>query len=213
MAHEFVQHGVDRERLDCVPLPVDRPESAPKKTFRRRVLFLGRMTAVKGIDLLLDAIAVLRARGEPLELVLAGDGAVRKVAEARARRLDLPARFCGWVNPEERSALLSEAGVLALPSTWPEPFGLVGLEAAAHGVPTVAFDVGGVREWLVPGVNGEVAPGDPPTAAGLAAALERALEPKHWTELSAAAWSRSSRFAPAAHVSAIERCLEFAREG
>jgi glycosyltransferase involved in cell wall biosynthesis len=213
MADEFVQNGVDRKRLDCVPLPVDRPEVVPKKTFRRQVLFLGRMTAVKGIDLLLEAVAILCARGQPLELELAGDGAVRKVAESRAKRLDLQARFHGWVDSADRSRLLAAASVLALPSTWPEPFGLVGLEAAAHGVPTVAFDVGGVREWLVPGVTGEVAPADPPTVAGLAAALERALEPKHWTELSAAAWSSSGRFTPAAHVSAIEKCLQLVREG
>jgi glycosyltransferase involved in cell wall biosynthesis len=51
----------------------------------------------------------------------------------------------------------------------------VGLEAAALGIPAVAFDVGGVREWLRPGVNGYLAPGDPPRAAGLAQALVEAL--------------------------------------
>ena len=65
----------------------------------------------------------------------------------------MPARFHGWVDETQRAALFGGSGVLALPSTWPEPFGLVGLEAAAHGMPAIAFDVGGVREWLVPGVR------------------------------------------------------------
>jgi glycosyltransferase involved in cell wall biosynthesis len=212
MATEFVRNGVDRARLDCVPLPVERPEVLPEKTLGRQILFLGRMTTVKGIDLLLDAVAHLRARGQGVDLVLAGDGAVRKVAEARARRLGLAARFRGWVDEKERAALFAQSSVLALPSTWPEPFGLVGLEAAAHGLPTVAFDVGGVREWLMPGLTGEVAPSDPPTVHGLAAALERALEPKQWTKLSAGAYENSRRFAPAAHVSSIERCLEMVRD-
>ena len=212
MAEEFVRNGVDRQRLECVPLPVERPEVPPERVFRSQVLFLGRMTALKGIDLLLDALALLRTRGQPLEIALAGDGAVRKVAEARAKRLGLAARFLGWVDESERSALLAQSGVLALPSTWPEPFGLVGLEAAAQGVPTVAFDVGGIREWLVPGLNGEIAPSNPPTAHGFAAALERALEPTHWAELSAAAFARSGGFTPATHLSAIEKCLEIARE-
>ena len=62
-----------------------------------------------------------------------------------------------------------------MPSVWPEPFGLVGLEAVSAGIPVAAFDVGGVREWLAPGVNGALAPADPPTAEGFAQALERTL--------------------------------------
>jgi glycosyltransferase involved in cell wall biosynthesis len=45
---------------------------------------------------------------------------------------------------------------MAVPSLWPEPFGLVGLEAASHGVPSVAFDVGGIREWLQDDVGGRL---------------------------------------------------------
>ena len=81
----------------------------------------------------------------------------------------------GWLNGDQRWAALREATLLALPSSWPEPFGLVGLEAAALGIPAVAFDVGGVREWLRVGINGYLAPGNPPRAAGLADALVEAL--------------------------------------
>jgi glycosyltransferase involved in cell wall biosynthesis len=102
---------------------------------------------------------------------------------------------------------LREGGVLALPSTWPEPFGLVGLEATAQGIPVVAFDVGGIQEWLVPGVNGEIASADPPTAEGLASALERALDAAHWTSLTAGAFATAARFAPSAHLEAIEEML------
>ena len=63
-----------------------------------------------------------------------------------------------------------------MPSLWPEPFGLVGPEANRHGVPVVAFATGGIPEWLHDGVNGCLAPGDPPTAAGgLADALIRCI--------------------------------------
>ena len=71
--------------------------------------------------------------------------------------------------------LLTDCDVLVLPSLWPEPFGLVGSEAARHGVPVVAFAVGGITEWLTDGVNGYLAPGDPPSAAGLAAAIVKCL--------------------------------------
>lgn len=61
-------------------------------------------------------------------------------------------RFLGWCGrPEE---LFAEADAAVFPFRWQEPFGLCGLEAAAHGVPVVAFDLGGVREWLIDGVTG-----------------------------------------------------------
>ena len=87
----------------------------------------------------------------------------------------MPCTATGWLNGDERWAALRQATLLALPSSWPEPFGLVGLEAAALGIPAVAFDVGGVREWLRPGVNGYLAPADPPRASTLADALVDAL--------------------------------------
>ena len=63
------------------------------------------------------------------------------------------------------------ADLLVVPSLWPEPFGLVGLEAARHRLPVAAFAVGGIPDWLRPGVNGYLAPGDPPTPGGLADAI------------------------------------------
>ena len=49
-----------------------------------------------------------------------------------------------------------------VPSIWPEPFGQVGPEAGLYGVPAAAFAVGGTPSWLTDGVNGRLAPGDPP---------------------------------------------------
>jgi glycosyltransferase involved in cell wall biosynthesis len=80
-------------------------------------------------------------------------------------------RFDGRVDAVARDERLASADLLVVPSLWPEPLGLVGLEAARLGVPAVAFDVGGIRQWLTPGENGVVAPGDPPTAGGLADAV------------------------------------------
>ena len=64
-----------------------------------------------------------------------------------------------------------DSDLLVVPSTWPEPFGLIGPEAGLHRLPAAAFAVGGIPEWLSDGVNGRLAPGDPPSAAGLARAI------------------------------------------
>lgn len=83
--------------------------------------------------------------------------------------------FTGWIGPVERDRLLRDSHVLVVPSIWPEPFGQVGLEAGHFGVPSAAFRVGGIPDWLHEGVNGHLAPADPPTASGLAGAIGRCL--------------------------------------
>jgi glycosyltransferase involved in cell wall biosynthesis len=68
----------------------------------------------------------------------------------------------------------SRAALVAVPSLWPEPFGLVGLEAASLGIPAVAFDVGGVRQWLDPNRTGVLV--DPASGSeGLGAAIAALL--------------------------------------
>jgi glycosyltransferase involved in cell wall biosynthesis len=134
------------------------------------------MTVLKGGDLLVDAIALASERlGRTIRLLLVGDGPQRAAWERRASDRGVPCTAVGWLNGDERWTALRQATLLVLPSSWPEPFGLVGLEAAALGIPAVAFDVGGVREWLRPGINGFLAPGDPPRASGFADALVEAL--------------------------------------
>jgi glycosyltransferase involved in cell wall biosynthesis len=97
-----------------------------------------------------------------------------------------------------------------VPSLWPEPFGLVGLEAARLSVPAVAFDVGGVTEWLKDGVNGFLAPGDPPTAQGLAGAIARCFSaPGQMATLRAGARAVAGANADfAAHLEVLLQLLE-----
>jgi glycosyltransferase involved in cell wall biosynthesis len=66
--------------------------------------------------------------------------------------------FVGYVPPAEVANYYRTASVALFSSVWPEPFGLAGLEALHYGLPVVAFDAGGVREWLDDGINGLLAP-------------------------------------------------------
>ena len=132
------------------------------------------MSDLKGGLMLVKAMHLaVRSLGRPLTLAAAGEGEERPAMEILARRLNVPAEFHGWVDPARRGELMRGADLLAVPSVWPEPFGLVGLEAACVGLPAVAFAVGGIPDWLAAGESGELAPGDPPKAEGLAAALVR----------------------------------------
>jgi glycosyltransferase involved in cell wall biosynthesis len=117
--------------------------------------------------------------------------------------------FTGYVGGRKKADLIEQADLLVVPSLWPEPFGLVGIEAGSQGLPAVAFDVGGISDWLIPGYSGELAPGNPPTAGGLADAIARALsDPSHYADLSRGAREVAGRFTLAEHVSKLESTLE-----
>jgi glycosyltransferase involved in cell wall biosynthesis len=175
MRAEYERHGVVSDRLHRIPLFAPAPSRVAPRRDRPatpHVLFMGRMTNLKGGDLLIRAAALLARRDHPVALTLAGDGPVRPRWQTLAASLGVTARFTGWLDPSGCEALLAEASAIAIPSVWPEPFGLVGLEAAASGVPAVAFDVGGVREWLHDGESGLLA-GPRPDPVRLAAAIDR----------------------------------------
>jgi glycosyltransferase involved in cell wall biosynthesis len=210
MAGEFIRHGVAPDRLLTAPLfPTERPAGVLRDLpATPTVLFAGRMTTIKGGDVLVRAVAVASRRlASPVQLIMAGDGPERPALEATARGLGVAATFTGWVGGSARTSLFRAACVVAVPSLWPEPFGLVGLEAGVHGVPAVAFDVGGIREWLRDGVNG-VLVRPPGSAAALGEALagvlgDRSLLIRYGEGAARVAADMSID----AHVVAIERLL------
>ncbi len=172
------RNGFPPDRVRVVRPYFTRPftdEAAARKWMpegRLRVLFIGQLLAGKGVGLLIEAARRMKT---PHTLVIVGAGR----DEARLRQMagdDVV--FTGWRNDAHR--FLAEADVCAFPSLWNEPFGMVGAEAMAHGVPTVAFDVGGIRDWLVPGETGLFAAtesGETRVAAARCSdALSRALD-------------------------------------
>jgi glycosyltransferase involved in cell wall biosynthesis len=78
--------------------------------------------------------------------------------------------FAGWVPHHALESYYARAAVCVVPSRWPEPFGMVGVEAMARGRPVVAFAVGGIPDWLDDGVTGILAPEADTAALGAAIA-------------------------------------------
>jgi glycosyltransferase involved in cell wall biosynthesis len=209
MRREYVRHAIAADRLHVLPLPpagiIHDPSPPVGRVPVDNVVLAGRLTGLKGGALLVDALPqASRKLGRPISLTVIGDGPERLRLDSRARGNGVAARFLGWVGIEERNRILRTAGLLAMPSVWPEPWGLIGLEAACAGVPTVAFAIGAIPEWLEPGQSGELAPAEPPTAEGLAAAIVRALgDPAHYAGLCVGAWNRVQHFTVERHIQGL----------
>lgn len=208
MRDEAIRDGISPRRVFVVPLfpttqvrdlqpPSRRPQTGS-------ILFLGRVTRVKGLDLLIRAIPIVeQTASKRLNLTVAGDGAEMAKVRERARENGVNVEWRGWVGPAEREALMRRADLLALPSLWPEPFGIVGLEAAAIGLPTVSFANGGITEWLLPGVTGEICT-DSISEVGFAQTIVRALRSEdHLEKLRFGAWTNAARFTAENHLAGL----------
>jgi glycosyltransferase involved in cell wall biosynthesis len=209
---ELKQHGVQLEKLHLVPLPTTgiTPQTAAPipKVPRSHILFLGRLTDLKGVDYLIRAIPKAAHKlGRPLTLTIAGEGRESGKLRALAVELNAPVEFFGWAESLEKVNVIRRADLLAVPSLWPEPFALVGIEAGCLGVPAVGYDSGGIPDWLISGESGELAP-TPPTVDGLAEAIVRALHsPEHYARLCVGAWNVAQRFTLKNHLDRLEPIL------
>jgi uridine kinase/glycosyltransferase involved in cell wall biosynthesis len=155
MKRELERNGFEPDKIEIHP-PVPPPgNSALRSTFsdRNLVIYAGQITRGKGVDVLLESLALVSV---PFECLIFGEGNHRARCERLSRRLGLAERvhFKGYALPRELDEFRREASVAVVSSLWPEPFGAVGVEAMRHGLPVVAFDAGGVREWLVDGHTG-----------------------------------------------------------
>lgn len=156
---ELLRNGFAAERIEIhVPIRCWGTE-APVSSLSERnlVLYVGQIVRGKGVDVLLEALARVRV---PFECIILGEGGHRAHCERLCQKLGLADRvsFKGFVRREELKHYFLETSVFVVSSVWPEPFGMVGPEAMRYGLPVVAFDAGGIREWLLDGENGFLVP-------------------------------------------------------
>ena len=191
--------GVDIERF--------RPASRHERVLLRSrlglrpeaptVVSVSRLVPRKGMDTLVQAAALLAARGRDLQVVIAGDGRDRGRLRSLAARTGAPVRLVGRLGDDDVAALLGCADVFAMlcRTRWrgleQEGFGIVYLEAAAAGVPQVAGRSGGAHEAVADGETGLVL--DPATPGAAAEAIGALLDDgERRTAMGAAARQRAA---------------------
>ncbi|MBA2475920.1 MAG: glycosyltransferase family 4 protein [Actinobacteria bacterium] len=203
MRSVVVANGVPLERCHVVPYFVERPVSPPAFPAGREIAFLGRLVAGKGLDLLIRALAERPEAWSRLAVV--GDGWDRERCEELTRQAGLRSKveFLGWLPGDETSALLRRAALLAVPSRWPEPFGIVGLEAMAQARPVVATARGAIPEWLEHERTGLLA--DSEDARAFAGAIASLLDrPDRAEAMGLEGWRRVARFSAPAHLERLD---------
>jgi glycosyltransferase involved in cell wall biosynthesis len=143
--HKAVINGADNSRVVATARS-NKPPGSPLV-----VGYLGRMESTKGIEVLLDAAALLPQ--QQVTVLLGGKGPEGYVSGLRQRYPAANIEFIGFVKPAD---LFSRIDVLVVPSVWEEPLGRVIYEGYAHGVPAIVSNVGGMPEIVEHGRTGFV---------------------------------------------------------
>jgi glycosyltransferase involved in cell wall biosynthesis len=190
-AEDLVQRGLARSDIEVIHPGVDlgffTPAQPPLREPVPTFLYLGRLKRYKGVDAVIQAVALLRDEGELVRLCIGGRGEWEQPLRALVERLRLEDRveFPGFVSEERKRELFRRSWANVYPSP-KEGWGITNLEAGACGTPSVASDSPGLRESVVHERTGLLVPhGDVPA---MAAALRRlAQAPREVERLGAGA--------------------------
>jgi glycosyltransferase involved in cell wall biosynthesis len=196
VAEVAIAAGVPSSKVRILPHFTTDPgprSSAPSAS--PTVLFVGRLSEEKGVDVLLEAWAQ-RERSE--QLVICGDGPLRSRLEVCAPS---SVTFRGAVTPSEAAREMLSARVIVVPSIWQEPFGLVTIEAMAAGLGVITTDHPSHREIVGEQAGRFAQPGDTPS---LGAVLDELDDTSVDRMGRAGRLEFERRFRPDVHLSALE---------
>lgn len=195
------RYGVASERLTLILNGVDHAywaQAVRADHTGKSIVGTARLEPIKGFDILLEAMALLRDRGETWHLTLAGDGSERGALEAQADRLGIRDQvdFAGFMPHDELRKTYGRSRLFAMPSRG-EGLPVALLEAMAAGLPYVVSDVDGNAEIAVPEAGRLVAPENP---AALADAISEMGAPGIAEAAGVAARARAAAFSRAETV-------------
>jgi phosphatidyl-myo-inositol dimannoside synthase len=207
--------GANPDKLHLIPPGVTMPTAATApRSARPLMVTVSRLRDLyKGHDVVIQALPSVRARIPDLLWVVIGDGRLRPLYERMVEDLGLSDHVCflGTVSDSERDAWLDRAHVFVMPSRntprgQGEGFGIVYLEAAAHGLPVVAGNVDGAVDAVVDGETGLlVDPTDPKAVAE--ALIDLLLDEGRAKRLGRAASARARTFGWARVAAQVEELL------
>ncbi len=159
----YTQAMMRREGIDSIyipegvsPLPVKPKKTAPSKTLG----FAGRLEKHKGVDYMIDAVAIAVKHDPDIRFVIAGEGSYKATLVDQVARLGLEGvvTFAGHLSRDAIKTFYATIDLFLMASSPAETFGKVGVEAMSTGTPVLAPDIGGIGDWLRDGQNGYFIP-------------------------------------------------------
>lgn len=123
----------------------------------KRIVFVGRLHPSKGVHVLIKSLSNILKNQHNVVLDIIGDGLFKNELLNLILLENIPPQkiiLHGWLSHKDTTQKIKDAYVIVFPSIYPEAFGIVGIEAMMRSKPVIAFDAGGVSEWLENGVTG-----------------------------------------------------------
>lgn len=164
---ELSDHGIDPEKIVTYPRGVDTKRFHPDKRngffsqydiqSRTKLLYVGRVSVEKGLDVLTEAFTKAASMRDSLQLIVVGEGPY--LEEMKRRLKGLPVTFTGVLKGESLAQAYASADLFVFPSAT-DTFGNVVLEAQASGVPVIVTDKGGPCENVLPNETGLIFPAE-----------------------------------------------------
>jgi len=145
----IIPNGIDFERFHK-----QKEKLIKDRTDKILVGFLSRLEPRKGLDILIKALAISDFLRNNVELIVGGDGPLRKKYEFMARDSGIKFKFLGQIERGKVPVFYKSLDVFVAPSRGGESFGMILLEAMASGVPVIASDIPGYMEVIKDGFNG-----------------------------------------------------------
>ncbi len=201
LAGKVAEMGLPARRIEVVPNPVHDPGLGRSTPDRESLLYVGRLSAEKGVDCLIQAIAGL----EGVRLQVLGDGPDSERLRLMSRELGADVEFSGWVDSESVDEHMAKSQLLCFPSVSYENCPGVVLEAMVRGLPVLASDIGGLTELLDSGRAGWFAPPGEPKAWRAAISAFLADESAVPAKVDQAKTRARTRHDPLAFITQIER--------
>ncbi len=223
MRDQWILHGYPADQISCFspyppkdstkdfPIPNHLPDLNDSNQ-PVRLLFAGRLELVKGGQFLIEAASLIQEKlNRKVEVVIAGDGPNFEKLKKQALNVEqqqqgaIRFEFPGWLSSGNLWEAMDASHLLVFPSIWPEPFGLLGIEAGLRRLPVIGYPVGGVPDWLRPGVNGYFAENlDDPVNSLAEAACRCFSSPEEHQRLRDGAAEVAAEFTAEKHLNSLD---------